>query len=89
MEYQNTFKEHQYPSFLPNVRIILTFFESTYLCEATFSKLSFIKNKFRNRLTDEHLDDLLRLSKTKTSVGINKIVKQTERYRPSTSIQEN
>jgi len=85
MEFWNTLEEHQYPSLLSNVKAILTFFGSTYLCEAAFSKLTFIKNKYRNRLSDVHLDDLLRLSTSNTPVDINKIIKQTERYRPSTS----
>ncbi|XP_022181893.1 general transcription factor II-I repeat domain-containing protein 2B-like [Myzus persicae] len=87
MEFWNTLEEHQYPSLLSNVKAILTFFGSTYLCEAAFSKLTFIKNKYRNRLSDVHLDDLLRLSTSNTPVDINKIIKQTERYRPSTSKQ--
>jgi len=78
---------HQYPSFLPNVRAILKLFESTYLCEATFRKLTLIKNKYRNRLSNAHLDNLLRLSTSKTSVDINKIIKETERFRLSTSNQ--
>ena len=87
MEFWNTLEEHQYPSLLSNVKGILTFFGSTYLCEAAFSKVTFIKNKYRNRLSDVHLDDLLRLSTSNTTVDINKIIKETERYRPSTSKQ--
>lgn len=43
MEFWNTLEEHQYPSLLSNVKGILTFFGSTYLCEAAFSKVTFIK----------------------------------------------
>jgi len=39
-------------------------FGSTYICEFTFSKMSYIKNKYRNTLTDDHLQDILRLSST-------------------------
>lgn len=33
MEFWNTLEEHQYPSLLSNLKGILTFFGSTYLCE--------------------------------------------------------
>ncbi|KAL7882845.1 hypothetical protein SRHO_G00005030 [Serrasalmus rhombeus] len=37
-------------------------FGSTYLCEKLFSTLNFNKSKYRSRLTDEHLQALLRVS---------------------------
>ena len=39
-----------------------SFFISTYLSEATFWLMPFIKNKFRSRLTDENLNDSLRVA---------------------------
>lgn len=38
-----------------------TMFGSTYLCESSFSKMNFLKNKYRSRLTDAHLEDTLRI----------------------------
>jgi hypothetical protein len=37
-------------------------FGTTYICECTFSNLKHIKSKERNRLTDETLGHLLRVS---------------------------
>ncbi|TWW71521.1 hypothetical protein D4764_16G0000180 [Takifugu flavidus] len=37
-------------------------FGSTYLCKKLFSTLNFNKSKYRSRLTDEHLQALLRVS---------------------------
>ncbi|CAI5657912.1 unnamed protein product [Oreochromis niloticus] len=37
-------------------------FGSTYLCEKLFSTLNFNKSKYRSRLTDDHLQDILRVS---------------------------
>lgn len=37
-------------------------FGSTYLCEKLFSTLNFNKSKYRSRLTDDHLQDILRVA---------------------------
>jgi len=37
-------------------------FGSTYRCESAFSDMNFIKSKFRTRLTDEHLNDSIRVN---------------------------
>ena len=39
-------------------------FGSTYICEQTFSKMKLVKSKLRSRLTDEHLQQILKLSVT-------------------------
>lgn len=78
MKFWNTLEEQQYSSLLSNVKAILTFFGSTYVCEAAFSKFTFMKNKYRNRLSNLHLDDLLRLSTSKTPINVNKIIKESE-----------
>lgn len=41
---------------------LATMFGSTYICETSFSKMNFLKNKYRSRLTDAHLEDTLRIS---------------------------
>ena len=40
----------------------MCFFESTYLCEKFFSTMNFYKSKYRSKLTDEHLQAILRVS---------------------------
>ncbi|KAF2902670.1 hypothetical protein ILUMI_03516 [Ignelater luminosus] len=40
---------------------LATMFGSTYICETSFSKMNFLKNKYRSRLTDAHLEDTLRI----------------------------
>ena len=37
-------------------------FGSTYLCEKLFSTMNFNKSKYRSKLTDEHLQAILRVS---------------------------
>lgn len=44
----------QYPELSRKALLKLTPFTTTYLCESAFSTLSFVKNKYRNRLDSEH-----------------------------------
>ena len=43
---------------------VLTMFGSTYRCESAFSTMNIVKNKYRTRLTNEHLHQCLRLAIT-------------------------
>lgn len=54
--------------------LILTLFASTYLCESSYSKMKFAKNIYRNRLTDSHLDDVLRVACSNYKPDLSKIV---------------
>jgi hypothetical protein len=53
-------------------------FSSTYLCESSFSNMKFIKNKYRNRLTDEHLDNCIRMAVSNYTANIKKIIDESE-----------
>ena len=52
---------------------MLSMFGTTYICECTFSNLKHIKSKERNRLTDETLGHLLRVSTTDIEVDFTKL----------------
>ncbi|XP_050505187.1 general transcription factor II-I repeat domain-containing protein 2A-like [Diabrotica virgifera virgifera] len=65
--------KQKYP-ILVNVALkINALFCSTYLCESTFSNMKFIKNKYRSRLTDEHLDSCIRLRITNHQPNVKKL----------------
>jgi hypothetical protein len=42
----------------------LSMFGSTYSCESSFSAMNIIKNKYRSRLTNEHLHMCMRMALT-------------------------
>ncbi|GFQ66639.1 general transcription factor II-I repeat domain-containing protein 2 [Trichonephila clavata] len=55
-------------------RGLFSVFGTTYLCEKTFSKMKYIKNVYRSKLTDEHLKSLLILGTSKISPQLQTIV---------------
>jgi len=44
------------------IKLATHMFGSTYVCETSFSKMTFLKNRYRSRLTDHHLENTLRIS---------------------------
>ncbi|KAG8239674.1 hypothetical protein J437_LFUL013897 [Ladona fulva] len=48
-----------WPSIAERLRIPVTF--STYLCEAAFSRMKYLKNKYQTRLVDSNLELGIRL----------------------------
>ncbi|CAL9703956.1 unnamed protein product [Knipowitschia caucasica] len=54
--------ETAFPTLKKAALHILSMFGSTYCCEAAFSTMNVIKNKYRSRLTNEHLDMCLRMA---------------------------
>jgi len=51
---------------------LATMFCSTYICETSFSKTLFLKNKYRSRLTDLYLENPLRISCSPTVPNFKK-----------------
>ena len=51
----------KYPNLQESARKTLLLFGSTYVCEAGFSRMKYLKNKYRTRLSDSNLECGLRL----------------------------
>eukprot|EP00795_Rhopilema_esculentum_P002157 gene2157-17747_t len=63
----------RYPQ-IKNVAIrILSMFGSTYVCGLGFSRMNFIKNKNRSRLTDAHLNQLMRITMTDVQKTVKRL----------------
>ena len=64
----------------PNLRKFMAskmgLFGSTYLCEQFFSKMGFIKSSYRSVMTDEHLENGLKVASTSIKVNLNKVVQK-------------
>ena len=55
-------RELNFPELSRMFKRTMCLFGSTYLCEKLFSTLNFNKSKYRSRLTDDHLQAILRVS---------------------------
>ena len=75
--------KEKYPNVIRVALRMKAMFSSTYLCEASFSSMKFIKNKYRNRLTDEHLDNCIRMATTTYSPNFKKILDGQKEFHSS------
>lgn len=62
-------------------KAILSIFSSTYACESLFSEMNFIKNKFRNRLTDESSSACVLLKLTTYSPDIKTLASNIQKQK--------
>ncbi|XP_065658739.1 EPM2A-interacting protein 1-like [Hydra vulgaris] len=68
----------EYPKLRQIARRLLSCFGTTYCCESTFSRMTFIKSCLRSHLTDEHLEDQLKLKTTKIEPNIQVLVQKKQ-----------
>lgn len=66
--------EIKYPELRALAIKLCTMFGSTYVCEAGFSKMNFMKNRHRSKLTNDHLNNLMRISCTSINPNFKEIV---------------
>lgn len=75
--------EADFPTLKPLVQKVMSFFMSTYTCEATFSTMNTIKRKQRNRLTHAHLECLTLIATTNYKYNMKKVKDMHSSFRSS------
>ena len=75
--------EEKYPNLKANALKNTSVFGSTYVCEALLSKMIRIKNQYRNRLTEDHLKQLLRSASSTIAPRFDKLIKSQSQYQVS------
>lgn len=63
------------------VKAMLTIFSSTYACETLFSSLNYIKNKRRNRLTDDASSACVILKNTNYNPEIKELATRVQHHK--------
>lgn len=66
----------KYPLLHNEIQRTYSMFGSTYICESAFSTLKLIKIRNRSRLTNFHLEALLKLSLTNLNINIDNLLDQ-------------
>ena len=73
--YKNLCKE-AFPRITDFARKKMSLFGSTYICEQLFTKMKHAKSKTKTRLTDNHLENNLRVAASSISPNIETLVKK-------------
>lgn len=68
----------EYPRLRQHARRMLSCFGSTYCCESTFSYMTQIKSNLRTQITNEHLEDQLKLRVSKLEPNIQLLSKKKQ-----------
>uniref|UniRef100_A0A9J8AS26 SPIN-DOC-like zinc-finger domain-containing protein n=1 Tax=Cyprinus carpio carpio TaxID=630221 RepID=A0A9J8AS26_CYPCA len=80
IEFYAALPEETYPNIKQHAMKMSTVFGSTYICEQTFSCMKQTKNPTRNRLTDKHLHQTLRLATTSLRPDIELLTSQKQAH---------
>jgi hypothetical protein len=68
----------KYPSLHNHALFMSSLFGSTYICEQLFSRMKYTKNKTRTKISDEHLENSLRIATTSIEPNIDSLVSQKQ-----------
>ena len=71
---------NKYPSIMNHAKKMASIFGSTYTCEQLFSKMKHCKSQTRSNITDEHLNDSLRLATSKLKPNIGKLAREKQHH---------
>ncbi|CAI6359076.1 unnamed protein product [Macrosiphum euphorbiae] len=74
IEFWKCLPEEDFPELHDVALKLVCRFGSTYICEKSFSRMTFIKNKYRTKLTNSHLKNLMLLSSTKLKPNYEEII---------------
>lgn len=75
IEFWKSLASNKYPLLHNKILSLYSMFGSTYVCESAFSNLKLIKNNYRSRITNEHLEALLKLSTTRLDISLDNLLK--------------
>ena len=74
--YRKFLDQDKFPNLRKFVASKMALFDLTYLCKKFFSKMGFMKSPHRSVMTDEHLENGLRVASTSIKVNLNRVVQK-------------
>ena len=75
VEFYKLYLGENYQHLKTHAQKLISLFGSTYTCEQFFSRMKFVKNKYRTRLTDQHLTCQLRIATSSMKADIDQLCK--------------
>lgn len=76
--YKKFLKEEVYKNLREHALKVVSIFGSTYRCEAFFSKLTFVKSKMRTNLTNQNLENELRVAASNITADLEHLSNEVE-----------
>ena len=76
--YNNVLPNKDYPNLSKNAKEMSCMFGSTYTCEQLFSTMKYTKSKLRTKITDNHLNNVLRIASSSLSPDISKLAQKKQ-----------
>lgn len=83
LEFYKSISRTQYPNIVAHAQKIMAMFGTSYLCEQTFSIMKLRKNCLRNRLSDDHLFSLLKISASQMEPAYDDIMQKQKQFHMS------
>lgn len=77
IEFWKKVDEKIYPKTKNEILKLYSMFGSTYICESSFSFLKLIKTKTRNSLSENNIENLLRIKCCPYSINIDEVINNT------------
>ena len=74
--YKDYISEDTFPNLRGHALKMCALLGSTYLCEEFFSRMKHVKSKTRSQITDQHLENTLRIATSNIGAYIGKLVKE-------------
>ena len=78
--YSKYLPKEEYPNVISFAQKMISLFGSTYLCEQLFCRMKYTKSSHRSRITDEHLENCLRMATTNIVPNICRLVKEKQSH---------
>jgi len=85
LEFYKSLSKSTFPNLISHAQKVTAMFASSYICGKVFSTMKLRKSCLRNRLTDEHLTSLLRISASQFEPNYEKLLEMQSQFHSSHS----